>query len=195
MRTLYTDKILLHVLALRISAARGELAEAPVPDHQIPATFRAKLVERDIRDLFPLIEAARRLAVRISCASHELPEAPTLQHHHPAAVLAVLFLCSFLQVGRIKIGQVDGIFFRKFAGIGIILVVGAACVERSVLTPLDYQWSTAQFALFIRRLLHALDVFHVLLRITEILLEFFVKLGERVGPLFLALFDFVELFF
>src|SRR5439155_392808 len=43
LRTLYTDKILLHVLALRISAARGELAEAPVPDHQIPATFRAKL--------------------------------------------------------------------------------------------------------------------------------------------------------
>ena len=64
-----------------------------------------------------------------------------------------------------------------------------------MLTPLDYQWSTAQFALFIRRLLHALDVFHMLLRITEILLEFFVKLGERVGPLFLALFDFVELFF
>src|SRR2546427_2021077 len=43
----------------------------------------------------------------------------------------------------------------------IVLVVGAACVERSVLTPLDYQWSTAQFALFIRRLLHALDVFHI----------------------------------
>src|SRR5207249_11221862 len=138
LRTLHTDKILLHVLALRVSAARGELAEAPVPDHQIPAAFRAKLVERDIGDLLPLIEAARRLAVRISCASHELPEAPTLQYHHPAAVLAVLFLCSFLQVGRIKIGQVDGIFFRKFAGIGIILVVGAACVERSVLTPLDY---------------------------------------------------------
>ena len=62
-------------------------------------------------------------------------------------------------------------------------------------TPLDYQRRAAQFTFFIRRLLHALDVFHVLLRITEILLEFFVKLGERVGPLFLALFDFVELFF
>src|SRR5438445_13873649 len=128
--------MLLHILTLRISAARGELAEAPMPDHQIPTTFRAKLVERDIRDLFPLIEAARRLAVRISCASHELPEAPTLQHHHPAAVLAVLFLCSFLQVGGIKIRQVAGIFLREFAGIRIVLVVGAASVARSVFAPL-----------------------------------------------------------
>src|SRR5207253_11022485 len=81
LRTLYTDKILLHVLALRITAARGELAEAPVPDHHIPATFRAKLVERHIRDLFPLIEAARRRAVRVACASHELPESLTPEHH------------------------------------------------------------------------------------------------------------------
>src|SRR5213076_571540 len=47
LRTLHADEILLDVLALGISAARGELAVPSVADHHVASALRAKLVEWD----------------------------------------------------------------------------------------------------------------------------------------------------
>src|SRR5205807_5581336 len=122
-RTLHADKILLDVLAVGISAARSEFAVATVTDHQITSAFRARLIERNVRDLFALIEAPRGLAIRITGAGHELAETPTLQDHYAAAVLAIFFLSSFLDLGGIKVGQIDRILFGKSAAFGIFFVV------------------------------------------------------------------------
>src|SRR5437762_2893596 len=43
-RTLHANEILLHVLAVGISAARSEFAVAAVADHQITPAFRAGLI-------------------------------------------------------------------------------------------------------------------------------------------------------
>src|SRR5580698_6918128 len=77
-RAFYPNEILLHVLALRISAARREFPVTPVADHHVPAALGARLVERNIRHLLSLIQAPSSLAVRISRARHELPETATL---------------------------------------------------------------------------------------------------------------------
>src|SRR5579863_4964223 len=127
LRALHADVILLDVLALGIPAAGGELAEASVSNHHVAAALRAEFVERNVGNFLALIETARGLAIGIARASHELAEAPALQHHHPAAILAVLFCrARILHVGGVEIRQVDRIFFSKRAGIGIVLVVGAA---------------------------------------------------------------------
>ena len=142
-----------------------------------------------------LVEAPRGLAIGIAGAGHELPEAPALQHHHPPAVLAVLLLRGLLHVGGIQVRQVNRIFLGERAGVGIVLVVGAAGEEGAVLAPLDHQRRAAAFAHLVGGLLHPLDVFHVLLGVAEVLLELLVEIAERVGPLFLAFFDLVQLFF
>src|SRR5271166_3872611 len=124
LRTLHADEVLLDVLALGISAARGELAETAMTDHHIASAFRAKLVERNIRNFLALIETARSLAVGIARTGHELAEATAFQHHHTATILAVFFGSSgLLHVSRIEIGQVDGIFFGELAGVRIIFLV------------------------------------------------------------------------
>ncbi len=64
-----------------------------------------------------------------------------------------------------------------------------------MLAPLDDQRRAAALALLVRRLLHTLDVFHVLLGVSEILGELLVELSQRVFPLFFSFFNFVELFF
>ena len=88
-----------------------------------------------------------------------------------------------------------GFSLVKVQVFGIFFVVSAASVERTVLAPLNHQRGAAAFALFVRRLLHTLDVFHVLLGVFEILGEFLVEVGEGVGPLLFAFFDLVEFFF
>src|SRR5713226_1661707 len=194
-RALYADEILFHVLAVRISAARSELPETPVPDDHIAAALRTLLFKRDIRHSLALIETPRGLAIGITRAGHELTEASALEHHDAAAVLAVFLLRRFLQVGRVKVGQIDRVLFGELTSVGILLVVRAARIERSVLTPLDHQGRATEFTFFVRRLLHKLDVFHVLLGVFEILGELLVKLGKRIGPSLLALFNLVEFFF
>src|SRR5262249_43187957 len=129
-RALHADEILLHILTIRISAARCELAVAPMPDHQVAPAFWAKLIERNVWNFLALIQAAGSLAIRISRARHELPEAAAFKYHHSTAVFAVLVSrSSFLHVGRIKIWQIDGIFFGKRAAIRIIFVIRAARVK------------------------------------------------------------------
>src|SRR6266404_3686334 len=91
-RALYPDEILLDVLALRISAARDELAVASVAQDQIAAALRAGFFQRDVWHALALIEPARGLAIRISSTCHELAEASALQDHHASAVVAIFFL-------------------------------------------------------------------------------------------------------
>src|SRR5215470_460050 len=136
-RALHTDEVLLHEFTIRISGAGSEFAVTTVADHQIASALRAWLVERNIGYALALIEAARGLAIRITRARHELAKAPALENHHAAAVLAILFLRCLLHVGRIEIGQVDGIFFRERAAFRILFVVRTAGVEGPVLSPLD----------------------------------------------------------
>src|ERR1700691_71669 len=136
---LYTDEVLLHILALRISTAGGKLAVAPVADHHVPSALGAKLVERNVWNLLPLIQAARCLAIGISRARHKLAEATALQHHDPAAIFAVFLLCCLLHVGGIEVRQIHGILFGERATVGILLVVRTARIEGTVLAPLDHQ--------------------------------------------------------
>ncbi len=104
-RALHADEVLLHVFAVRITAAGGEFSIAPVTDHQVVlATLWALLIERDVWNFLALVETASGLTIRISGTRHELAEAPTFQDHHPAAVFAIFFLRSFLHIGRIEVG-------------------------------------------------------------------------------------------
>ena len=64
-----------------------------------------------------------------------------------------------------------------------------------MLAPLDHQRCAAAFAFLLCRLFHPLDVLHMLFGITEILDKFLVEIAQRVSPLLLAFFDFVQLFF
>ena len=64
-----------------------------------------------------------------------------------------------------------------------------------MLAPFDHQRRATFFALLVCGLFHPLDVFHVLLGVLQVLLEFLVELGHGVLPFFFAFFDFVEFFF
>src|ERR1700736_340094 len=134
-------------------------------------------------------------ALGISGAGHELAEAPALQDHDASTVFAVFLLRGLLYIGRIEVGKINGILFGELAGVGVLLVVGAAGIERTVLAPLNNQRSATELTLFVGGFLHALDVFHVLLGVSEILGKLLVKLGERVVPGLLAFFNLIELLF
>src|SRR5580704_2173767 len=138
-RALYPDEVLLHILALGITAAGSKLPITAVPDHHVPSALGADFVERNVRNLLALIQTAGGLAVGISGARHELPEAAALQHHHPPAVLAIFFLRGLLHVGGIEIRQINGILFGERTTVGIFLVVRTARIEGTVLAPLDHQ--------------------------------------------------------
>src|SRR5262249_19316197 len=119
-RAFHADEVFLHVLAIGVSAATDELAIATMTKHHVAPAFGANLFQRNVGHLSALVQAARCFAIGITGAGHELAETPALEHHHPAAVLAVFLLCSLLQVGRVKIGQVDGILFGERATLGIL---------------------------------------------------------------------------
>src|SRR4051812_18005428 len=191
-RALHAHEILLHILALRISTTRSEFTVTPVSDYHIPLALGAKFFERNIRHSLALIQSPSSFAIRITCTRHELPEAPALQHHRPATVFAIFLLRGFLHVRRIKIRQVDGIFFRERAAVRIFLIVRRARIKRTVFAPLDDERRAAALALLVRRLLHTLDVLHVLGGVFEVLLELLVKSSKRVRPTFFAFFDLVE---
>ena len=195
LRAFHADEVLLDVLAFRIPAARSEFAEASVAQHHIAFALGALLVEGDIGNFLGLIQPPRGLAFGISGAGHELAEAAALEHHGAAAIFAIFLLRGFLQVGSIEVRQVDGIFLGEGAALRIIFLVSAAGVERTVAAPLDHQRRSATLALFFRRLFHALDVFHVLLRILQVFGELLVELGQRLRPLLFAFFDLIQFFF
>src|SRR5271154_252592 len=88
-RTLHADKILLHIFAFGISAARSELAVAAMSQDQIAFAQWAGFIEWNIGHLLALIKPPRCLAVGIAGAGHELAEASTLQNHHATAIFAI----------------------------------------------------------------------------------------------------------
>ena len=88
-------RLLLHVLAGRIVAARRELAEPALLEHEVRLALRALLVEDLIRlgggqPLLGRDDLPRRLALGIAGAGEELAEAAALERHRLAAVLARL---------------------------------------------------------------------------------------------------------
>src|SRR5580704_9493337 len=74
-RALHSDEVLLHILAFRISAARSELTETPMPQNQVALAQWASLIERNVGHLLALIKPPRSLAIGIASAGHELPKA------------------------------------------------------------------------------------------------------------------------
>src|SRR3954469_16955673 len=95
LRAEHAGRLLLDVLAGRIAAARGELAETSLLDHQVRLALRALLVEDLVRlgrgdPLLGRDDLPRRLALGIAGAGEELAEAAALHRHRLAAVLAVL---------------------------------------------------------------------------------------------------------
>src|SRR5262249_48010345 len=73
-----SDGLLLHVLALRLIAACGELSEAAVLQHQIVAALRAFLFQRHIGFLLLSADSLGGLAIRISGTGVELAESALL---------------------------------------------------------------------------------------------------------------------
>ncbi len=190
-RTFHPYESLFDIFAFRIATTGCELAKTAVANHHIASTLGAKFIQWNIGNFLPLIETPRRFAIRITGASHELPEASALQDHYPAAILTILFLRGLLNVSGIEIGKIDRVFFRKRAAFGILFVVGAACVKRTVLSPLNHEGKSTAFALLVGWLLHPLHVFHVLFSVAEVFLELFIEVGESVRPFLGAVFNLI----
>src|SRR6185437_9883913 len=109
-----------------------------MPDDKVTVTLGALLIQRNVRHALTLVQTAGGFAIGISSASHELPKATAFENHHPAAILAILFRCtSILDVSRVEVWQIDGIFLGKSETVGIFFVVGTARVKGAVLAPLD----------------------------------------------------------
>src|ERR1700731_526537 len=175
LRALHADEILLDVFALRISAARDELAIASVAQHQVAAALGTEFFQRDVRHALALIEPPRGLAIGIAGAGHELPEAPALQYHHSSAVLTVFVLAGLRHLSAVEVREIDRVLFSERAALRIILLVRAAGVERAVLAPLEHQRRATALALLVRGLLHPLHVFHVLFSVAEVLGKLLVE--------------------
>src|SRR4029078_6621126 len=108
-------RLLLHVLAGGIAAARRELAEPSLLDDQVRLALRAFLVDDLIRlrrrdALLRGDDLPRRLALRIAGAREELTEASALDDHRLAAVLARLLDLPFgARLGRLELPGVDAL--------------------------------------------------------------------------------------
>src|SRR5215813_1049499 len=192
---MHADIVLLDVFAFGIAAAGDKFAVASMTQHQIAAALWTDFLKRDIRHLPSLVESPRGFAIRVASASHELPETPTLEDHHPATIFAILFVGSLRHLRRVQVRQIDRIFLGEGATGGIILFISAAGEERAVLAPFEHQRRPTALALLFCGFLHPLDVFHVLFSVTEVFGELFVELAQRISPLLLAFFDFVQFFF
>src|SRR5262249_52628867 len=124
--------LLLDVLAGRIVAARGELAEAPLLEHEIRLALGAFLVEDLVRlrrgqSLFGCDDLACRLALGIARAREELAEAAALDNHRTAAVLARLLDFSLgARLRRLELARV------------LAIRIAAAGQEQTELAGLDH---------------------------------------------------------
>src|SRR5260370_1638502 len=67
-RALHPNQVLLDVFAIGISAARCELAKAPVTQNHIAAPLRAFLIHENIGDFFPPTHPPPSLPSRIPAA-------------------------------------------------------------------------------------------------------------------------------
>ena len=189
------DQVLLDVFALGVAGAGDELAEASVAQQEIASAVGTFFVERGVGLLLHRVEAAGGFALGIAGAGHEGAEASALEDHGLAAVFAELLLVVGGDFGVTEVGEVDGIFLGEGAGVGVLLVEGGAGEKRAVLAPLEDQGRAAPLTLLVGGLLHALDVFHVLAGVFEVLFELGVELVQGVGPLDFAFLDLVELLF
>ena len=88
LRALHPDGLLLDILAGGVVAARGELAEAAVLQHQVVVALRALFVERLIGLSLSAADLLGGLAVGVAGAGEEGTETALLQDHRTAAVLA-----------------------------------------------------------------------------------------------------------
>src|SRR5437773_3452837 len=132
LRTLHSHGLLLDVLAGRVIAAGGELAETAELRHHIAAALRAFFIQRHVGLSLDASNGPGGLAIRITGAGEKLSEAALLQHHGPAAVLAVFLIALLGEIRLIDVRQIH----RELPGIGALRIAGAGD-EASVLAPLD----------------------------------------------------------
>src|ERR1035441_525945 len=187
LRALHADGLLLHMLARRIIAASGKLAETAGLQHHVTAAHRALLVELHIGLLLRAADGFGGLAVRVSGTGEEGAEAALLQHHGTAAVFAVFFIALLSQVHLVHIRQIDG----ELARVSAIGISGAGD-EAAVFAPFDHQGLAALLAVQAGGLLHPLDVGHVLFGVLQVLVEPFVELADSLAPGDLPRFNLVE---
>src|SRR6185437_12172057 len=196
------NDVLLHIFALGIARARNELAVGSLAQDQVLAALRT-FFARGLRSALLLLLLRRELAERpagrigiVVRAGHEHAERSAPQHHHLAAVLAILILLGgALPLRRVQVWLVGRVLLGKRATVLVLLVVGRACIEAAELAPLEQKRRSAQIALFRRRLLHPLDIFHVPLGVFQLFFKVAVEALQQVCPLLLALFNVVEFFF
>ena len=167
----------------------------PLRSSEIASALGTFFFERSVGLFLHGVEAAGGFALGISGAGHEGAEASALEDHGLAAVFAELLFVVGGDFGVTEVGEVDGVFLGEGAGVGVLLIEGGAGEERAVLAPLEDQRRAAALALLVGGLLHALDVFHVLAGVFEVLLELGVELVQGGGPLDFAVFDLVEFLF
>src|SRR5688572_14687993 len=172
LRAQYAGRLHLHVLAVRIIRARGELAEAPLFDDEERFALRALLFENLIR--FRRLHRSarrddlpRRLALGIAGAREELSEPAALDDHRLAAVLAHLVL-------RL-VGVRAGLALLELARVCAIRIA-AACDERAELADLDDHPLAATIADLLG-LDAFLEVLHFLASFGEVFLELLVERG------------------
>src|ERR1035437_2254055 len=196
------NDVLLHVLALGIPGAGDELPITSLAQHQRLAALRA-VFARGLRRGHLLLLLAAQLAEGFagrvlveSRARHEHPEWPAPQHHHPPALIAVLLLLTrLLSLGRVHVRLARRVFFGKCAARLIFLVVRGTGKKAAELAPLQQQRRPAQIAFFVRLMLHALDVFHLLAGVLQLLFKVAVESFQQVRPLLVTLFNLVQFLF
>src|SRR5262249_23328675 len=191
-RTGYTGRFLLHILTVRGIRAGREWSKADLCDHQVVlAALRAHFFEDDVRcrDAAALLNLPGCLAFRISRTGQKLAKSASLQNHWLTAVFAGLLsrsLGGFFAAFVVNLRNVSSSLAFRIVGAGQKLAIAAE---------LDFQSRSAILADLIGLDFLALHVAHIFLCRRQVLGEFLIEFGKRVGPDHLSFFDLVQFLF
>ena len=129
------------------------------------------------------------LALGITAAAEKLAEFTPAQQHRPATQLTAFI--DFFLGDDLNLAVVGA--FEVFGALAIGIL--RTSEKLAVAPPLDHHFCAALLTVDIGRHLLALDVAHLFVGFFEIARERRVKALHRFRPLFLAVFDLVELVF
>src|SRR5229473_2086030 len=176
------------VLALRVSRAADEFAEAAVFFHQ-PVTaecaFLIKRLIRLMRDARTLNQAPRGLAVRVSGTGQEGAEAPPLDGHLLAAIVAILGL-----------GFATGLLgsLRRKVLNKIAFGIARATEEKSMSADALQQFALAALFAFLPGRYAGFVRKHLVAGLVQVDDEFFPELLDSFAPRELAFFNLIKFF-
>ncbi len=140
-------------------------------------------------EIHRLLQRLNIFAFGIAAAAEKLAELAPAQQHRPAALLTS-FVDFFLG------GDFDLAIVGAFEVFGALALGILRTSEKlAVAPPLDHHLGAALIAVDVGRHFLALDVAHLFFGFFEVARERRVKALHRLGPLFFAVFDLVELVF